>query len=145
MARKENRILTTKIASLQAGIETFSDEEAQREMCLLYHDLEHWRFTHFAAKPTPQQRNDLTHSTPRSDMLDISTLDIIQADIAALIYRSFWNRFMVGSDHIWSNYLRKIDSEIDNQCKRPEEGSRLSLLSDNRKFLTTFPGIGDLR
>ncbi|KAJ5508773.1 hypothetical protein N7527_010916 [Penicillium freii] len=115
VARKENRILTTKIASLQAGIETFSDEEAQREMCLLYHDLEHWRFTHFAAKPTPQQRNDLTHSTPRSDMLDISTLDIIQADIAALIYRSFWNRFMVGSDHIWSNYLRKIDSEIDKQ------------------------------
>lgn len=110
----------TKIASLQAGIETFSDEEAMREMCLLYHDLAHWRFTHFAAKPTPQRRNDPTHPMPRSDMLDILTLDIIQADIAALIYRSFWNRFMVGSDHLWSNYLRKIDSEIDKQCKRPE-------------------------
>lgn len=110
----------TKIASLQAGIETFSDEEAKREMCLLYHDLVHWRFTHFAAKPTPQRRNDPTHPMPRSDMLDILTLDIIQADIAALIYRSFWNRFMVGSDHLWSNYLRKIDSEIDKQCKSPE-------------------------
>ncbi|KAJ5186888.1 hypothetical protein N7449_009882 [Penicillium cf. viridicatum] len=115
VARKENRILMTKIASLQAGIETFSDEEAKREMCLLYHDLAHWRFTHFAAKPTPQRRNDPTHPMPRSDMLDILTLDIIQADIAALIYRSFWNRFIVGSDHLWSNYLRKIDSEIDKQ------------------------------
>ncbi|CAI7618014.1 unnamed protein product [Penicillium discolor] len=115
VARKQNRTLMTKIASLQSGIETFSDEEAKREMCLLYHDLANWRFTHFVARPTPQQRNNITHPTSRSDMLDISTLDIIQADIAALIYRSFWNRFMVGSDHLWSNYLRKIDSEIDKQ------------------------------
>ncbi|KAJ9490632.1 hypothetical protein VN97_g2646 [Penicillium thymicola] len=112
VARKENRILMTKIASLQAGIETFSDEEAKREMYLLYQDLTHWRFTHFATKPKPQQEN---HTTPRSDTLDIWTLDIIQTDIAGLIYRSFWNRFMVGSDHLWSNRLRKVDSEIDKQ------------------------------
>ncbi|CAI7594440.1 unnamed protein product [Penicillium glandicola] len=111
-ARKENRILTTRIASLQAGIETFSDEEAKREISLLYHDLEHWRFTHFAAKPTPQQGHE---PTPRPESLDISTLDIIQSDIAGLIYRSFWNRFMVGAEHLWGNYLRKVDSEISKQ------------------------------
>ncbi|KGO51255.1 hypothetical protein PEX1_002350 [Penicillium expansum] len=111
VARKENRILMTKIASLQAGIDNFSDEEAKKEMCLLYHDLTHWRFTHFAAKPTQQSNN----ATPRSDILDISTLDIIQSDIAALIYQSFWNRFMVGSEPLWSNYLFKVDSEIDKQ------------------------------
>lgn len=117
VARKENLILMTKIASLQAGIETFSDEEAKREMYLLYQDLTQWRFTHFAAKPKPQQEN---HATPRPDTLDIWTLDIIQTDIARLIYWFFWNRFMVGSDHLWSNYLRKIDSEIDKQCKCSE-------------------------
>ncbi|KGO76317.1 hypothetical protein PITC_037430 [Penicillium italicum] len=112
VARKENRILMTKIATLQAGIETFSDEEAQKEMSRLYHDLAHWRFTHFAAKTTPQQRND---ATPRSDILDTSILDIIHSDIAALIYRSFWNRFMVGTEPLWGNYLLKVDSEVDKQ------------------------------
>ncbi|KAF9240321.1 hypothetical protein DTO006G1_8243 [Penicillium roqueforti] len=111
VARKENRILMTKIASLQAGTETFSDEEAKQEMCLLYHDLEHWRFTHFAAKPA-QQGND---PTPRSDSLDISSLDIIQSEIAGLIYRFFWNQFMLGAEQSWSNYLRKVDSEINKQ------------------------------
>ncbi|KAG0161402.1 hypothetical protein Pdw03_3171 [Penicillium digitatum] len=112
VARKENRILMTKIASLQAGVEKFSVEEAKSEMCRLYNDLAYWRFTHFAAKPTTHQRND---ATPRPDILDISTLDIIQSDIAALIYRSFWNRFMVGTEPIWGNYLSKLDSEIDKQ------------------------------
>ncbi|CAG8890323.1 unnamed protein product [Penicillium egyptiacum] len=109
VARKENRILMAKIASLQAGVETFSDEQVKREMCLLYRGLEHWRFTHFVTKPAPHDPK------PRSDSLDISTLDIIQADIAGLIYRSFWNQFMVGSDHFWSNYLRKVDSEINKK------------------------------
>ncbi|OQD98561.1 hypothetical protein PENVUL_c071G07523 [Penicillium vulpinum] len=111
-ARKENRILLTKIASLQAQTETFSDEEAKQEMSLLYHDLEHWKFTHFGAKSTSHQTSD---PIARSDRLDISTLDIIQSDIAGLIYRSFWNRFMVGADHLWSNYLRKVDLEINQQ------------------------------
>jgi hypothetical protein len=118
VARKENRILMAKIASLQAGVETFSDEQVKQEMCLLYHDLEHWRFTHFVAKPKLQQRND---PTARSDGLDISTLDIIQAHIAGLIYRSFWNGFMVGSDQCLCNYLRKADSEINKQCKWSEK------------------------
>ncbi|OQE93465.1 hypothetical protein PENNAL_c0005G10382 [Penicillium nalgiovense] len=104
VARKENRILMAKIASLQAGVETFSDEQVKQEMCLLYHDLEHWRFTHFVAKPKLQQRND---PTPRPDGLDISTLDIIQAHIAGLIYRSFWNGFMVGSDQQVSNHISR--------------------------------------
>ncbi|KAF3017569.1 hypothetical protein E8E15_002424 [Penicillium rubens] len=83
VVRKENRILMAKIASLQAGVETFSDEQIKQEMCLLYHDIERWRFTHFVAKPNLQQRND---PTPRPDGLDISTLDIIQTHIAGLIY-----------------------------------------------------------
>ncbi|OQE25790.1 hypothetical protein PENFLA_c008G02483 [Penicillium flavigenum] len=112
VARKENRILMAKIASLQAGVETFSDEQVKQEMCLLYHDLEHWRFTHFVAKPKLQQRND---PTPRSEGLDMSTLDIIQSHIAGLIYRSFWNSFMVGSDQSLCNYLRKADSEINKK------------------------------
>ncbi|KAJ6179965.1 hypothetical protein N7519_010426 [Penicillium mononematosum] len=112
VARKENRILMAKIASLQAGVETFSDEQVKQEMCLLYHDLEHWRFTHFVAMPKLQQRND---PTPSSDGLDISTLDIIQAHIAGLIYRSFWNRFMFGSNQSLCNYLRKADSEINKK------------------------------
>lgn len=107
-----------KIASLQAGVETFSDEQVKQEMCLLHHDLEHWRFTHFVAKPKLQQRND---PTPRPDGLDISTLDIIQAHIAGLIYRSFWNGFMVGSDQRLCNYLRKVDSEINKKCKWSEK------------------------
>ena len=114
-----------KIASLQAGTESFSDEEIKREMCVLYHDLSHWSFTHFAAKPA-QLRND---PTPRSDSLDISTLDIIQSDITGLIYRSFWNRFMVGSEQIWSNYLRKVDSEVDKQCKWSEKPWRITTVT----------------
>ncbi|CAG8083503.1 unnamed protein product [Penicillium nalgiovense] len=62
--------------------------------------------------PKLQQRND---PTPRPDGLDISTLDIIQAHIAGLIYRSFWNGFMVGSDQRLCNYLRKVDSEINKK------------------------------
>ncbi|KAJ5365516.1 hypothetical protein N7517_008402 [Penicillium concentricum] len=111
-ARKENRILLAKIGNLQAGAETLSDEEAKREMSLLYHDLEHWRFTHFAAKPSCQQGND---PTARSESPDISRLDVIQSEIAGLIYRSFWNRFMVGGEHPWCNYLSKADSEINKQ------------------------------
>ncbi|KAJ5207499.1 hypothetical protein N7491_001872 [Penicillium cf. griseofulvum] len=112
-ARQENRILTTKIATLQAGADAFSDEEAKREMALLYHDLEHWTFTHFGAKPSSQQSNE---PTPQPERLDISTLEIIQSEIAGLIYQSFWNRFMVGTeDHFWSNYLRKADSEVNKQ------------------------------
>ncbi|KAJ5824732.1 hypothetical protein N7447_007072 [Penicillium robsamsonii] len=117
-ARKENRILMTKIASLQAGAETLSDEEAKREMSLLYHDLEYWRFTHFTAKPSAEQRND---PTPRPESPDILTLDIIQSDIAGLIYGSFWNRFMVGAEHPRSDYLRTADSEVNKRCKRPEK------------------------
>ncbi|KXG54454.1 uncharacterized protein PGRI_075980 [Penicillium griseofulvum] len=112
-ARQENRILTTKIATLQAGAEAFSDEEAKREMALLYHDLEHWTFTHFGAKPSSQPNNE---PKPQPERLDISTLDIIQSEIAGLIYQSFWNRFMVGAeDHFWSNYLRKVDTEVNKQ------------------------------
>ncbi|KAJ5502793.1 hypothetical protein N7463_005667 [Penicillium fimorum] len=111
-ARKENRILMTKIASLQAGAETLSDEEAKREMSLLYHELEYWRFSHFAAKPSSQQRND---PTPRPEYPDILILDIIQSDIAGLIHGSFWNRFMVGAEHLWSDYLRKADSEVNER------------------------------
>jgi hypothetical protein len=118
-ARQENRIIMTKIATLQAGAEALSDEEAKREMALLYHDLEHWTFTHFGAKPSSQPSNEPTTQTER---LDISTLDIIQSEIAGLIYQSFWNRFMVGAeDHFWSNYLRKADSEVNKQCKRSEK------------------------
>ncbi|OQE41994.1 hypothetical protein PENCOP_c004G00647 [Penicillium coprophilum] len=111
-AIKENRILKTKLGSLQAGTETFSDEEAKRELSLLYHDLEHWKFTHFVAKTSSQEKND---STPRLESLDISKLDIIQSDIAGLIYRSFWNRFMVGAEHPCGVYLREADSEINKR------------------------------
>ncbi|KAJ5787882.1 hypothetical protein N7457_002872 [Penicillium paradoxum] len=107
-ARKENRILTTTVARLQAGMESFTDEEARREMCLLYHDLDTWRLNHFGGQ-----------SRFKSASSDVRELDIIQSDVAGMIFRSFWNGFSVGCPPALGSYLVKINSEIKEKKVLP--------------------------
>ncbi|KAJ5542737.1 hypothetical protein N7535_005161 [Penicillium sp. DV-2018c] len=106
-ARKENRILMRKIASLQFGLETLTDGDIKREMCSIYHELERWVFNHFGGK-------DLKSSDPG--------LEYIQSAISDIIYRKFWNRFAVGCEDSLSAYLHRADCVI--RCDFPSHISR---------------------
>ncbi|KAJ5143426.1 uncharacterized protein N7515_002213 [Penicillium bovifimosum] len=107
-ARKENRILVASLAGLQSGIETSTDEDIKREMCLLYHDLERWVFSHCGRRPTSEETIE-THD---------QGLEFTQSAISGLIFRNFWNRFAVGCDYGLSNYLRKADMTIKHHLPR---------------------------
>ncbi|KAJ6050330.1 uncharacterized protein N7446_005430 [Penicillium canescens] len=89
-SRKENNLLATQLASLQAEIKSFSEEDACHSIRRLYHDLRHW------------------------------------SHIAALMFTTFWVRFMVGYGPSWNNYLCGLDQEVRGLYR----SHRTSQLSD---------------
>lgn len=110
--------MITQMASLQSGTEVFTEEEAKRELCLLYHDLEQWGLSNFRGTPTPtpEQMNN-SRIEPETDPL---MLNMILSKITGMIFRTFWNRPMVGAESLWGEYLREIDLTVKKQCKCTE-------------------------
>jgi hypothetical protein len=112
--KKENFVLTTKIAELQAGIEIFTDEQAKQEMCLLYNDLKQWSFTHFQGVLVVGEGD---HTREREEIYDTFSLSAIQAEIARMIYCSFWTIFSVGYGAHWDEHFRRLDQGIKKRCE----------------------------
>jgi hypothetical protein len=129
--RKENRVLTTKIATLQAGIEIFTDEQAKQEMCLLYNDLKRWSFTQFRRTPSLGEGDDALEAEEKYDTFN---LKVAQSEIAGMIYCSFWTTFSVGYGADWEEQFRKLDREIKKQCECPQEKPSNRALSNGIRY-----------
>ena len=112
--REENRIITTKIAKLQTGIEIFTDEQAKQDMRLLYNDLKQWNFSHFGGTSALGEGDEVSEFQERYDTLSV---DIIHSKIAGMMYRSFWTTFIVGYGAHWDEHFRILDWEVKKQCK----------------------------
>lgn len=112
--RKENRVLTMKIAKLQAGIEIFTDEQAKQEMRLLYSDLKQWIFTHFRRTSALGEGDGPLESEQKYDAFN---LNLVYSEVAGMIYWSFWTIFSVGYGAHWDEHFRKLDREIKKQCE----------------------------
>jgi hypothetical protein len=113
-ARKENHVLKTQVAKLQSGIETFTNEQAKQEMCLLYNDLKQWSFSHFRIASALGERDDTVEPEERYEAL---SQDVLQSEIAGLIYRSFWTTFSVNYGAYRDEHFRKLDGEVTTSCK----------------------------
>jgi hypothetical protein len=57
------------------------------------------------------------HDTQLHEETHVLTVDGIQSHIAALMFTTFWVRFMVGYEPSWNNYLCGLDQEVRELCK----------------------------
>lgn len=122
IARKENNILTSNIATLQTGIQTLTDDDIKKEMTVLYHELEQWVVkyceTHF-----PHQPED---GSARCKSQQVAA---IQSEISILILRNFWTATFVGCGVQGDQYVAQMTEVIMDQCKFRMECRRLVFMS----------------
>lgn len=108
--RKENNILTSNIANLQTGVLIFTDDEVEKEMTVLYHDLERWILSHIrvlvAAQPGFKSLN-----------VEDSLVAQMQSEISGLIHQNFWTSAFVGCGTGGNQYMTDITNVIGNGCK----------------------------
>lgn len=115
--RKENNILTSKIATLQTGIEIFTDDQVKHEMTMLYHELEQWIFSHIADTVLIEPGTGPECNTQR--------LIQVQSSICGWIHQNFWSSFFVGFGPSYSQYMMSLDNAVVEKCKSREDSSKL--------------------
>ncbi|CAG8300865.1 unnamed protein product [Penicillium salamii] len=109
IARKENNILTSDIATLQTGIQSLTDDEIKKDMTVLYHELEQWVVkyceTHFLNQPED--------GSARCKSQQVAA---IQSEISMLILRNFWTVTFVGCGVQGDQCVAQMTEVIRNQC-----------------------------
>lgn len=115
--RKENNTLASTIATLQTGIEIFTDDQVKHEMTMLYHELEQWIFRYIT---------DATVIEPGYHPENNSQQLIeLQSSICGCIHQNFWSSFFVGLGPSYNQYMMNLNNVIMEKCTSREDNSKL--------------------
>lgn len=107
--RKENNILISHIATLQGGVQTLTDDDIQKEMTVLYHDLEQWTLKRI--KASAAAKSDF-------DFLNVeNAVAEMQSSLSALIHQNFWTSEFVGSGTEANQHMTNLTNVIGSTCK----------------------------